>query len=69
MTQTIAFPSTSSLNDTSCTQYTILGDDIKEQEETFRVSVTAVSSVDIVSGDSEISITILPDGDGEYNLK
>ena len=61
----VTFPSTSVVGDTVCQQYTIIGDDVREADETFTISVTAVNSVDIITGQNEISVTIMDDGDGE----
>ena len=64
---TITFPANSSVGNTSCTHYTILDDDLKEGEESFRVSVEAVNSLDVIGGEhSTVLITIQgEDGDGE----
>ena len=62
---TLIFPSTSTVGVTSCVQYATNGDEIKEADETFTLSVTPVNSVDIIAGQAEVSITIMDDGDGE----
>ena len=46
----------------------IIGDDIKEGTESFRVSVTAVNSVDLILGDTTVDITIQDNGDGELYM-
>ena len=46
--------------------YTITGDDLKEEDESFSLSVTAINDVDIIDGDATIFITIEDDGDGMY---
>ena len=66
VTLTITFSSTSSISDTSCATYTITGDDLKEEDESFSLSVTAINDVDIIDGDATIFITIEDDGDGMY---
>ena len=62
---TITFTSNSLVNSSSCAQYVILGDDLKEGTESFRVSVTADNSVDILHGDTTVDITIQDNRDGE----
>ena len=61
----LTFPATSEVGDTVCQQYTIIGDHVKEADETFTISVTAVNSVDIITNQEVISVTITDDGDGE----
>ena len=63
---TITFSSISSISDTSCAMYTITGDNLKEEDESFSLSVTAINDVDIIDGDATIFITIEDDGDGMY---
>ena len=53
------------MGDTLCSQYTINGDSIKEEDEVFFVSVIALNSMDIINGGREVSITIRNDGDSE----
>ena len=64
-TQTVTFPPGSSVGNTACAEYTIIDDDLKEEKEEFRVSVTAVNSLDVIDGGSEVTLSIVDDGDGE----
>ena len=64
-TLTITFPPGSSVGITLCAEYKIIGDDLKEEKEEFRVSVTAVNSLDDITGGSEVTLSIVDDGDGE----
>lgn len=64
-TQTVTFPSGSSVGSTACAEYTIIDDDLKEATESFQLSVTAVNSIDIIRGESEVTVSIVDDGDGE----
>ena len=64
-TQTVTFLPGSSVGSTTCAEYTIIGDDLKEEKEEFRVSVTAVNSLDGITGGSEVTLSIVDDGDGE----
>jgi len=57
--------STSVVGDTVCQQYTIIGDDVKEADETFTVSVSPVNSIDIIDGADQVTVTIPDDGDCE----
>ena len=61
----VTFPSTSVVGDTVCQQYTIIGDDVKEADETFTVSVSPVNSIDIIDGADQVTVTIPDDGDRE----
>ena len=61
----LTFPSTSVVGDTVCQQYTIIGDDVKEADETFTVSVTPANSIDIIDGADQVTVTITDDGDRE----
>ena len=65
---TITFTSNSVVNSSSCVQYTIIGDDVKEGAESFRVSVTADNNVDLILGDTTVDISIQDNGDGDYNI-
>jgi len=60
----LTFPATSEVGDTVCQQYTIIGDNVREADETFTISVTAVNSVDIITNQEVVSVTITDDGDG-----
>ena len=53
------------MGDILCSQYTINGDSIKEEDEVFFVSVIALNSMDIINGGREVSITIRNDGDSK----
>ena len=59
------FTSGSAVSSISCTQYIVLGDDLKEAAESFRVSVMADNNIDIIRGDTTVDITIQDNGDGE----
>ena len=64
----VTFPSTSEVGDTVCQRYTIIGDDVKEADETFTVSVSPVNSIDIIDGADQVTVTIPDDGDCELGL-
>ena len=53
------------MGSTACAEYTIIDDDLKEATESFHLSVTAVNSIDIVRGESVVTVSIRDDGDGE----
>ena len=68
-TTTITFSSGSLTNDLQCSNYLIIGDDLKEGPETFGVSLSAINSIDNVVGDPIIFVTIQDDGDGMFKYK
>ena len=45
---------------------TILGDDHRENDETFLVTFTVISPEDAIQGENAVTITIQDDGDREY---
>ena len=45
-----------------CHNITILGDDIKEEDETFRVTLTTAAELDTIEGDDHITLNIIADG-------
>lgn len=53
------------MGSTACAEYTILDDDLKEANEAFHLSVTAVNSIDIINDESEVTVSIIDDGDSE----
>ena len=61
----VTFPSTSVEGDTVCQQYTIIGDDVMEEDETFTVSVSAVNSIDIIDGTDQVTVIINDDEGGK----
>lgn len=56
------------MGSTACAEYTILDDDLKEANEAFHLSVTAVNSIDIINDESEVTVSIIDDGDGEDQM-
>ena len=62
----LTFPAKSLVGDRVCVQY--LGDAIKEADEIFIVSVTAVNSFDTITGSNEVAVTIEGDGDGMLSI-
>ena len=75
--ETVRFPANSDLplGTTTCQNVSIIGDDIREENETFTVIVTPENNLDKVNGIQNITITIQDDGDGNsisilmiYNL-
>ena len=64
----VVFPATSVVGDSVCQQYTIVGDDVKEEDERFIVSVQAVNSIDTIDGLNYASVTVLDDGDCELHI-
>lgn len=64
--QSIVFPSSAAVNDEMCLQFQILGDDLREDNETFTVLLESENQLDIIVGDiSQIPVTILNDQDRE----
>ena len=64
-TTSITFPSGSVVNDRRCSEYRIIGDDIKEDSETFGLSISPVDSINTIVGNPSVFITIQDDGDGK----
>ncbi len=64
MTRTFSFNSNDRNGSTYCFVVTIIGDDTIETNETFRIAL-ASSTGDTVDP-SEVTITLIHDGDGEY---
>lgn len=64
----VVFPATSVVGDSVCQQYTIVGDDVKEEDERFIVSIQAVNSIDVIDGLNYASVTVLDDGDCELHI-
>ena len=62
----LTFPAKSLVGDRVCVQY--LGDAIKEADEIFIVSVTAVNRFDTITGSNEVAVTIEGDGDGMLSI-
>ena len=61
----LIIPSSSSVGAERCQSVTIVGDNIRESDEMFQVSVTPADSDDTVAGSSTFSITINSEpGDG-----
>ena len=52
------------MNDNQCTDYLIIGDDLKEGPEKFSILLSAVDSIDTVVGNQSVCITIEDDRDG-----
>lgn len=61
----MTFPPGSSVGSTACAEYIIIDDNLKEATEAFDLSVTGVNSIDMISGESEVTVSIMDDGDGE----
>ena len=64
----ISFPSSSMVDDVQCLEYSILGDVFKETDDTFTISVTAMNSINVISGASQVSVTIEDDNDRELDI-
>ena len=67
--QMITFPSTAIVTDTMCVDYDIVGDDYREVDDTLTIDLAAENPVDVINGASQVSVTILDDGDGEFMTK
>ena len=61
--QTITFPSTAMVNDENCVDYQIVGDDFKELDETLTIDLVGENPVDMIAGDSQVTVTIEDDQD------
>ena len=57
-------PSTTPLNQDVCFDLSINGDEIREGDETFTVTITVGNSNDVIVGSSTVEVTILDDNDG-----
>ena len=64
--QSIIFPSSAVVNDEMCLQFQIIGDDLREDNETFTVLLESENQLDMIVGDiTQIPVTILNDQDRE----
>ena len=64
--QSIIFPSSAVVNDEMCLQFQIIGDDLREDNETFTVLLESENRLDMIVGDiTQIPVTILNDQDRE----
>ena len=61
----VTFPASSVVGNLQCQQYTVIGDDVKEGDEMFIVSVSQLNSIDIIEGPNQATVTIRGDGDGK----
>ena len=61
--QSLVFPSDSVVGDTMCVTYEIVGDKLKEADETLTVTLEQENLDDSISNTRQISITIEDDGD------
>ena len=61
----IIIPNATTVGEAVCTNITILGDDIKEGNETFTITVLVISP-DSIRGPNTTTITIVDDGDCKY---
>ena len=64
----VTFNSNSVVGSTVCATYTIIGDNFREEDESFVVLVTPVNGVDLITGADQVSVTIEDDGDCEFQL-
>lgn len=60
-------PSTTLLNQDVCFELIIIGDEIREGDETFMVTVTMGNSNDFIVGSNTATVTIQEDSDGMKN--
>ena len=67
--QIITFPSTAIVTDMMCVDYDVVGDDYREVDDTLTIDLAAENPVDVINGASQVSVTILDDGDGEFMKK
>lgn len=56
------------LGSTACQTVSIIGDDIREENETFIVIISPQNDMDNVIGMENMTITIQDDGDGKFKL-
>ena len=61
-------PLTTPLNQDVCFDLSIKGDEIREEDETFTVTVSVGNSNDIISGSNAVTVTIQDDNDGMTNI-
>lgn len=63
----VSFPSNPTLpiGSTICQTISIIGDDIREDNETFTVVMAPEYDLDQIIGSSSVTITITDDGDGK----
>lgn len=61
-------PSASQLNQDVCFDLSVNGDEIREADETFMVTVTMGNSNDIIVGSNTVTVTIEDDNDGMTNF-
>lgn len=52
-----------------CQTISIIGDNVMEEDETFRVVVVPVNNLDEITGPSSVTITISDDGDGKDHFR
>lgn len=66
--QPFIVPSTTLVNQDVCFELSIIGDEIREGDETFTVTVAVANSNDFIVGSNIATITIQEDSDGMTNI-
>lgn len=66
--QLITIPAESTISQDFCATFSVLGDNIREDDETVSINVQVQDTTDIFEGQTSVTITILDDGDGELLL-
>ena len=65
----LIIPAQSTAGNIQCTMYQVLGDDIREAEETFTISFGTENENDEISAVTMVTVTIPNDGDCKFMYK